>query len=199
MYSEEPVTAMSIRKMACGAAFGQSLITNNFRGLVAEAIVASALAAHWQWCSKDWAGWDLERADGLRLEVKQSASRQTWARSDNRPSSCRFDIRAREGRYAGAEWIPGRGHNAELFVMAHHFVCDESTDHCAPNQWRFFVVPTLMLPPTKTIGLSRLEKLVTACSYAALPETVSASAAELIQAKARQNDVEHILEATPRN
>ncbi len=178
--------------MACHAAFGQSLITNNLRGLVAEAIVASALQPSWRWCSMDWAGWDFERADGLRLEVKQSASRQTWAPSEKRPSSCRFDIRAREGRYEGADWLPGRGRNADLFVMAHHFVCDDSADHCAPGQWRFFVIHASVLPPTKTIGLGNLEKLACACNYAALAETVSARAAELIQMRVLRNDAVNI-------
>ena len=134
-------TATSIRAKAAEVAFGQSLVTNNLRGLVAETIVASILGPEWQWCSADWAGWDFERNDGLRLEVKQSASRQTWASSNGKPSKCRFDIKARQGRYEGADWHPGHGRNADLFVMAHHFVSDDAADHCAPEQWRFFVLP----------------------------------------------------------
>lgn len=154
--------------MACGAAFGNRLITNSYRGLVAEAMVASVLSPNWTWCSADYAGWDFERSDGVRLEVKQSAARQTWKRSDGKPSICSFDIRTRKGRYEGAEWFNDPGRNADLYVFAHHFVVDEGADHCDPQQWRFYVIPTTDLPSSKTIGLSNLTKLASALQFSKL-------------------------------
>lgn len=173
------VTAATIRAMVCQKAFGRSLIANNMRGLVAEALVASVLESEWRWCSDDWYGWDFDRADGLKLEVKQSAALQTWKLQDGRASACRYDIKARQGRYDGADWYPGKGRNADLFVMAHHFVADDTADHRAPEQWRFFVIAERALPLADSIGLRRLEKLIDACDYDGLAAAVAKCASEL--------------------
>jgi hypothetical protein len=145
--------------MACRAAFGGPLITNNFRGLIAEAIVASLLGSEWTWCSADYSAWDFERTDGVRMEVKQSAARQTWTRGSGKPNICSFDIRSRAGRYEGADWFAEPGRSADLYVFAHHHVSDETADHCDPQQWQFYVVPTSDLPVWKRIGMSNLRKL----------------------------------------
>lgn len=63
------------------SAFGQPLVTNVLRGHVVEAMVALALEPEWRWCSGDYAAWDFERADGLRMEVRQSAYRQSWVQA----------------------------------------------------------------------------------------------------------------------
>ncbi|MBA3511589.1 hypothetical protein [Sphingomonas sp.] len=165
--------------MACKAAFGGALITNNFRGLIAEAIVRSVLPPEWRWCSADYAAWDFERSDGVRLEVKQSASKQTWARSNGKPSACSFDIRSRVGRYEGADWFAEPGRSAHLYVFAHHPVIDETADHCDPSQWRFFVVPTEMLPGGKRIGLRSLANLASACPIDELAKAIEHVAAQL--------------------
>lgn len=155
----------NIRRIAAEAAFGKALITNSYRGLVAEAIIASALEPVWQWCAADWAGWDFERSGGLRLEVRQSAALQTWRRSGDRPSICSFDIRARKGRYEGADWFDEPGRYAHIYIFAYHPVLDEGADHCDPQQWQFFVVPTADLPSTKRMGLRTLTKLAEPRAY----------------------------------
>lgn len=167
----------AIRRTACEAAFGSALVTNNFRGLVAEAIVASALPAGWTWCSADYAAWDFERPDGLRLEVKQSASRQTWAPAGARPSACSFDIRERVGRYEGSEWFAQPGRHAHIYVFGHHPVMDETANHCDALQWQFFVVPTADLPGWKRIGLTNLMRLTHPCSIYELGDEVEKVAA----------------------
>lgn len=162
--------------------FGKRLITNNFRAIVVEAMVASALEPVWRWCSADWAGWDFERPDGLRLEVKQSAARQTWQRSDGRPSACSFDIKPRKGRYeGGTEWLDDEGRYADLYVFAHHHVADEAADHGDPLQWHFYVVPASDLPATLSIGLRRLKALAEPSTYADLKMTVEVAAGGLRQ------------------
>lgn len=88
------------------AAFGRPLVTNVLRGQVVEAIIALALEPEWTWCASDYASWDFERADGRRLEVKQSAARQSWAAPAHgivRPS---FDIKERTVRWEGATLEP---------------------------------------------------------------------------------------------
>ena len=69
---------------AADAAFGKPLVTNVLRAQLVEAMIALVLVPEWHWCGADYAPCDFERADDLRLEVKQSAARQSW--STDKPS-----------------------------------------------------------------------------------------------------------------
>lgn len=173
-----------IRRKAAAAAFGKRLITNIHRGLVVEAIVACALEPDWCWCSQDYSSWDFERSDGLRLEVKQSAARQSWAEVSAPPSRCSFDIAARTGRYeSGSRWVGEPGRNAHIYVLAHHPIFDATADHTDSVQWRFYVIPAKLLPATDQIALSRVRSLAEACSFADLPDAVL-HAASVVQREA---------------
>jgi hypothetical protein len=88
------VSPAAIRAAAGYAAFGQPLIVNVLRGLVAETIVAEALSLEWTWCSTDYSAWDFIRSDGKRLEVKQSAARQSWAANGAKPQRLQLRHRA---------------------------------------------------------------------------------------------------------
>lgn len=149
------------------------------RGLVSEAIVAAAIEPEWRWCSADYSSWDFERADGVRLEVKQSAVRQTWASDSAPPSKTAFDIAARKGRWEGVLWIEEPGRHAQLYVFAHHLVGDASANHCDPAQWEFFVVPTTALPPIKRISTTALRLIAEPCGFASLRSAVAACAARI--------------------
>lgn len=152
-------------------AFGKPLVTNVLRGHVAEAIIALALEPEWNWCSADYAGWDFERADGFRLEVKQSAAMQSW--STGKPSKPVFDVAARTGYWeSGTEWIAKEGRPAHLYVFAHHGVFGDHADHRDPAQWEFYVVPTSALPDVKQISLSRIRPMSAGVSMANLAATV---------------------------
>jgi hypothetical protein len=48
-------TVDEIRGQLCAAAFGSPLISNIYRGLVAEIIIGAALDPEWQLCSGDCA------------------------------------------------------------------------------------------------------------------------------------------------
>jgi hypothetical protein len=74
------LTADEIRTKAGEAAFGERLVSNIYRGLVAEVIVGAALGPKWYLCSDDWSAWDFEHIDGCRLEVKQYAARDRGRR-----------------------------------------------------------------------------------------------------------------------
>ena len=69
---------------------------NSLRGLWVEAMVCEVLGSSWKHTGGDWAAWDLERQDGLRIEVKQSAKQQSWGTSTSAP---RFGIAAAKGHY----------------------------------------------------------------------------------------------------
>jgi hypothetical protein len=165
-------SASDIRAKACTLAYGNPLIENSYRGLVAEIIVGEALGADWCHCSTDWRGWDFQHlATGCRLEVKQSAARQTWP-APKKPSNPGFDIGERAGYYDGAIWIPQIGRLAHIYVFAYHPIRDDSADHRDPRQWQFYVQPTARLPTAKRISLTRIVLLCGPVSWSMLGETV---------------------------
>jgi hypothetical protein len=169
------VTGADIVARVAAAAFGKSLVTNNLRALLVEAMIDAALPANWTWCSADYAGWDFESADGIRMEVKQAAAWQTWSTSISPPSRCSFDIAARTGHYVGANWIARTGRNADIYVLAHHPLTGAAADHREPAQWHFYVVPTHELPATsKSISLSGVRALAEVVDYDGLAERVEA-------------------------
>ena len=165
-------TPSRIRERAATAAFAKPLITNVLRGLVVEAIVAEALSADWTWCSEDYSAWDFEHRDGARLEVKQSASRQSWAKIGDKASASLFDVAARTGRWEGPIWLAEAGRNAQLYLFGHHAVVDASADHCDPQQWKFFVIASSRLPPTKRISLVTILRLTEAVHFSGLSAAV---------------------------
>jgi hypothetical protein len=158
--------------------FGQPIIRNDLRGELVEEIVATALEPDWQSCSTDWGPCDLIRpADGLRIQVKQSAALQSWTKPDGpTPRPC-FSIASKTGRYDGATWIPGSGRNAEIFIFAWHDRTDERADHRDAEQWQFFVVSERDLPDQKSIGLSTLRRHAEPVLFGAIAHQVSVVAA----------------------
>lgn len=167
-----PPSIADIQDKVAQSAFGRPLITNVLRGQVVEAIVASALEPEWTWCSADYSSWDFERADGCRLEVKQSAARQSWATSD-KPTACSFDIAKRKGRWEGTTWIDEAGRAAHIYVFAHHPISDSSADHRDAKQWQFYVLATSSPPIIKRLTLARARSLTAPVSFAKLREAVS--------------------------
>lgn len=141
------------------AAFGKPLVNNVYRAMLAEAIVDGALDNGWHWCSGDWALCDFRHADGTRLEIKQSAARQSWHDAGAVPSKGSFDIAARKMAWDGKRWTRSTGRNAEIYVFAFHPQTDAGADHREPSQWLFYVVPTSELPAGKRITLSGVQGL----------------------------------------
>ena len=101
--------------------FGRSLVQNSFRGELVEEIVAMALEPEWQPCGGDWASCDLVRqADGLRIQVKQSAARQSWHGPGSPRARPTYSIAHKTGRWEGACWIEERSRNADIFIFGWH-------------------------------------------------------------------------------
>ena len=119
-------------------------------------------------------------ADGpLRIQVKQSAARQSWhATLSPTPRPC-FAIATKTGRWEGPAWIAEPGRNAEIFVLAWHPVADDTADHRDPAQWLFYVVPETALPAQKSISLPVLARLASPVAFADLRAQVAAVAAHL--------------------
>lgn len=159
---------------ATDAAFGRPLVTNVLRAQLVEAMIALVLEPAWHWCGADYAPCDFERADGLRLEVKQSAARQPW--STDKPSKAIFDVASRSGRNEAHGWVEEYGRAAHLYVFAHHPSFDDSADHRDPAQWQFYVAPTTSLPEVKQIALGTIKTLAETVPISKLAETVAAVA-----------------------
>ena len=157
---------------AASALFGRPLLNNVHRSLLVEAMVAAALPKGWHWNAGDWSSCDLVHDDGTRLEVKQSAARQSWHPPDGKPSASSFDIAPRTGEWVGKEWRAGAGRNAELYVLAHHPVTDGAADHADPTQWRFFPLFSQGLPPTKRNTFGAVLRLPAPAGIIDLPAQV---------------------------
>ena len=154
--------------------FGQPLVMNVFRGSVVEEMVGAALSEEWTMCSSDYAPHDLQhRSRGWRIQVKQSAARQSWGTITARPT---FSIAFKQGRYEdGTTYIEERSRNADVFIFGWHPITDETANHLDVNQWQFFVVAEKYLPQTASISLRTLERLSRPINWKELPETVSAA------------------------
>jgi hypothetical protein len=169
--------------------FGKPLVTNVLRGQVAEAIVALALEPEWNWCSADYSGWDFERADGLRLEVKQSAVMQSW--STGKPSKAVFDVAARTGYWeSGTEWIAQVGRPAHIYIFAHHGIYANHADHRDPSQWQFYVVATRDLPDVKQVALSTISRFTEPVPISALADKVRVVASQIANEGGYENHSE---------
>jgi hypothetical protein len=149
------ITASQIVSLAAETMFGRPLVTNVARAILVEAMVATALQPDWTWCSADYMAFDFLHPNGCRLEVKQTAAKQTWPQKQaSRPQ---WDVRARTGRWEGTTWLAEPGRNADIYVLAHHPIYDTGTvDHRDPAQWNFYCVATTALPSTGSIGMASL-------------------------------------------
>ncbi len=151
------------------------LISNTYRGDYIEFLVSTALEPEWSLTSAtgdDWAAWDLEHPSGSRLEVKNSAARQSWDQSGQNPKRRpTFDIGPREGYWlsSNGKWtkVHAPGRQADVYVFAwHDEIREDVADHRVASQWQFFVVNENTLPPIqKSISLNRLADLANPCRF----------------------------------
>jgi len=147
-----------------GTLFDVPIMGNLYRPHYVERMIAIALGESFVLMSADWAGWDIEHRDGVRIEVKQSAALQTWTNRPShagRPYSGSFDIEPRKGYWAdGNKWVNEPGRQAHIYIFAWHSITDPAiADHRDASQWRFFVVLERDLPQgQKTISRTVVEK-----------------------------------------
>lgn len=135
----------------------QDLMDNTTRGGVGEYLVAKALGAD---KSYEWAPYDLETAEGLRIEVKTSGLRQSWHEEGSPDSEISWDISPklawnREQNIRGEVRI----RSADLYVFCLH----KGEEPRNLNEWAFLVLRTQVLnsklPDQKTIRRRPLKKL----------------------------------------
>jgi hypothetical protein len=156
--------------------FGAPILQNNVRGEVVEEMVAMALEPEWEHCGGDWGPCDFRHgAPGLRIQVKQSAARQSWDAGEVARTNPRFAIAEKTGRYEDdGTWISERSRNAEIFVFAWHPRTDAGADHRDPEQWLFYVLAESDLPPAKSIALADVRGRARGVPFPALADAVRA-------------------------
>jgi len=117
--------------------FDGPVIENQYRSAFVEEMINPSLEAFgWKYAGGSWCGWDFERDDGARLEVKQSAAIQTWSNARKIKTRGAFDIASRTGYFSeeGAKWNPIAGRPADVYA----FAWNPGNDHRDPDQWEFF-------------------------------------------------------------
>ncbi len=165
--------AQAVVQHAAEAVFGKPLVNNVFRSIIVEAIIDLALDSEWEWCSGDWSAFDFQHKDGTRLEVKQSAARQSWSPSTLTRPRPAFDIAPRTGYWIeGSSWVQSEGRNADIYVFAYHPQSGEDSDHRNPIQWEFYGIAAKDLPPQRTISLGRLRALTRPVNFTGLKTLV---------------------------
>jgi hypothetical protein len=159
---------------------GAPLLRNSIRGELVEEMVGQALEPEWELCADDWGACDLMQVDGpLRIQVKQSAARQSWHADGSPRPRPRFSIAYKTGRYDGLTWIAEHSRNAELFIFGWHWIADATADHREPAQWLFYVVPETALPAQASLSLAALARLADPVDYDTLRARVADVAAAI--------------------
>lgn len=143
------------------------IMSNVDRTGFVECLVRMLLGTEWElmWIlGDDWAPWDIEHSlSGARIEIKQSAARQSWhPQNVSIGRAPRFDIAPRR-RYSPTKrrWTGKPARVADVYIFCWHPEARRQVaDHRDPGQWEFIVVPTERLPAgQKTIGLQRVCEL----------------------------------------
>src|SRR5665647_3762336 len=98
--------------------FDQPIIQNQYRSAFVEAMIEPYLSVgRWRYTGDGWSGWDFERDDGSRLELKQSAAHQTWSDARQLKTSGAFDIASRTGYFYedGTKYAAKSGRCAQIY------------------------------------------------------------------------------------
>lgn len=157
---------------------------NTIRGFLAEFFVAQAVgseAPH----RVEWAPFDVESAEGIRLEVKATGHLQSWTQSKRSTPEYTFST-----AYATSMWDEALGQNVAVDPMnrvdAWVFALQTCQDHTAYQpldleQWKFRVVPhrQLIASGQKSARLSFFDRLgVEPVGFDRLADAVRAAHAE---------------------
>jgi len=153
------------------------LVSNATRGRLAEFIVATALEIDLKAAVRnEWAAFDLESPEGIKIEVKSAAYLQSW--SQLKLSKICFSIKPSRHWDSSTNVFsetPVRQAHIYVFCLLKHE--DKSTvDPMNFDQWEFYVVPTEKLNSytrsQTSITLPSLRTLANPVSYNMLKKTV---------------------------
>ena len=138
------------------------LVGNALRGVLAEYIVATAVGANGG-VRTQWDAYDVETADGIKVEVKSAAFLQSWWQA--KLSSIQFSVRPAYGWDAETNSrSASRNRPADVYVFCVLAHKDKRTANPLNlDQWVFYCINTAAidqkLAAQKTLSLSRLRRL----------------------------------------
>ena len=154
------------------------MMTNLFRGVLAEYIVAMALDCDKQKRLDAWGPFDLVTPQGLRVEVKASAYLQAWTQS--KPSKIVFSIRpSKEYDYKTGIYSESNSRKSDVYVFCVFECMDKGNAKLSDlDQWGFYVMKTeeinRLFGSQKTVSLGRiLSAGARRVSFSELTEAVS--------------------------
>lgn len=139
------------------------LLSNTLRGVLAEFLVANALDISASLVRDPWGAFDLQTADGIKIEVKSAAYLQSWAQK--KPSSIIFNVprtRAWDPDTNELELEARRQADVYVFALLAHRQ-KETIDPLNVAQWEFYVLSRAKLDGRQrsqhSITLRSLERL----------------------------------------
>ena len=139
-----------------------NLISNAFRGMLAEYIVASAVSSTTS-IRKQWEPYDILSPEGIKIEVKSSAYLQSWAQPHH--SKIQFGIAETKGLDLKTNAYTGtKSRHSDIYIFCVLANKDQNTlNPLDLDQWDFYLLKTELLNRNlsnqKSIGLSSLLKL----------------------------------------
>ncbi len=144
---------------------GSNLVSNTLRGALGEYLVALAVGAAdtMDGVQEEWAPYDVQSPDGVKIEVKTSAYIQTWYQPKLYPP--RFDIAPRTTWVAATNsWTTEKKRWADVYVFCLHHCQDQSAVNPLDlSQWTFYILPTITLDRAvgsqRSIGISSLQRI----------------------------------------
>lgn len=164
--------------------FDRPIIQNNLRGIYMEQVVSDLLGEEWNLVGSDWAAWDIEhKTNGTRIEVKQSAAKQTWAEDIGKKAKISFSIKSPKQIWSGTAPRPTNGRPAQIYIFAAHPLFDDRADHRMLDQWEFYVVAEADLPNQSSISLNPVRKIASNATAEDLRSIVCEIQGQIIDAK----------------
>lgn len=152
-------TAAEIADAAARTAFGGPIVSNVYRALVAEAIVAAVLEPRWRRAGAIGSASAFERGR-YRLEVRQAAALRAMDEEPRREHEIGFDVRPRPEAQEPRTRAAREAGATTTFLFAFHGEGDpDFADHRDPEQWRFFLVPRQALPTRWRVTLPAVRRL----------------------------------------
>ncbi|MBI4797456.1 MAG: hypothetical protein HY794_01705 [Desulfarculus sp.] len=138
------------------------LLSNITRGIMAEYLVANAIGIA-DGVREEWAAYDLQTAEGLKIEVKSASYVQRWQQAKLSQVSFRVPkTRSWDSDTGQLSSLPRRQADVYVFALLAHTE-QSSLDPLDVSQWQFYVLPTSVLDNRKrsqhSITLPSLLKL----------------------------------------
>jgi len=170
-----------------------NVLNNTSRGRLAEFIVSKAIGARLA-VANEWAAYDLETPEGIKVEVKSAAYVQDWHKEGMqrqpprpfKPSRIVFGIRPTVAWDSDtARFMDENARQRQAAVYVFCLLGEQDHNRVDPldiSQWRFYVVPTARLNQkdfhtAKTLSLRSVELLTKRVSISELAAAVSEAAA----------------------